>query len=117
MSVRKKADAEKLVLMAKVETMKKAGNFDMEELSKMGINIKPEMFGGDLSQSSIMDRDDSIKASNRSKSQFAVNTRDNLQKSHKQQLERTIAQEQKNKQMREESFQAANDPKQKTKLK
>lgn len=49
MNVRKKADAEKVVLMAKVEAMKKAGNFDMEELSKMGINIKPEMFGNDLS--------------------------------------------------------------------
>ena len=42
MAVRKKADAEKAVLIAKVEAMKKAGNFDMEELSKMGINIKPE---------------------------------------------------------------------------
>ena len=66
MAVRKKADAEKAVLIAKVEAMKKAGNFDMEELSKMGINIKPEF--NDLSNSSIMDRDESIKASNRSKS-------------------------------------------------
>ena len=41
MAVRKKADEEKLILMGKVEAMKKKGNFDLEELSKMGINLKP----------------------------------------------------------------------------
>jgi len=41
MAVRKKADEEKIVLMSKVEGMKKKGNFDLDELSKMGINLKP----------------------------------------------------------------------------
>jgi hypothetical protein len=44
MVVRKKADEEKLFLMAKVEGMKKKGKFDLDELSSMGINLKPQMF-------------------------------------------------------------------------
>lgn len=49
MAVRKKADEEKVVLMGKVEQMKKKGNFDLDELSRMGINLKPQMFTDQMS--------------------------------------------------------------------
>ena len=37
--VRQEAEMQKRQMMSTVETMKKKGNFDMDELSKLGINV------------------------------------------------------------------------------
>ena len=82
MAVRKKADEEKVILMAKVEQMKKKGDFDLDELSKMGINLKPKMITDGMSTSTIgMTIDDNDRKShNRSKSGMEIQTRSSLQK-------------------------------------
>ena len=74
MAVRKKADEEKVILMAKVEQMKKKGDFDLDELSKMGINLKPKMITDGMSTSTIgMTIDDNDRKShNRSKSGMEI---------------------------------------------
>ena len=41
-TVRGQADKEKMKLMSMVENMKKRGNFDKSELSKLGINVKSD---------------------------------------------------------------------------
>ena len=53
-AVRRQAEQQKTVLMKTVEQMKKKGNFDKNELAKMGINVSSnadsEEHDGDVSQ-------------------------------------------------------------------